>query len=58
MNYYSFIPPRIIVLLCICDSVIDLFTVYVFAKFKLTIRYFELFKSDMYNFIVDLNGLK
>ena len=29
MNYYLFIPLRIFVLLCICDSVFDLFTIYV-----------------------------
>ena len=53
------IPLRIIVLLCVCDSVIDLFTVYAeFCQIFITICYFELFKSDMCGFIVDLNGPK
>ena len=54
------IPLRIIVLLCVCDSVIDLFTVYVefCQKFKLTIHCFKVFESDMCGFIVDLNGPK
>ena len=50
---------RCILLLCVCNLwLIYLLYMLRFAKFKLTIRYFELFKSDMYGFIVDLNGWK
>ena len=58
MKYYSLPIPLHYITLCLW-SVIGLFTVYFrFCQIKLTIRYFELFKSDMYGFIVDLNGPK
>ena len=58
MNYYSLSIPLHCITLCKW-SMIDLFTVYFkFCQILLTIRYFELFKSDMYGFIVDLNGPK
>ena len=58
MNYYSLSIPLHYITLCLW-SVIDLFTVYFkFCQILLTIRNFELFKSDMYGFIVDLNGPK
>ena len=58
MNYYSLSIPLHCITLCKW-SMIDLFTVYFkFCQILLTIRYFELFKSDMYGFIVEFEWSK